>query len=132
MVVEPTMILSPSASSLRSTLIPLQKVPLVDPRSTTIDLLPLAQELAVLARDPLVVQPHADRRAAPDDRLVLLQLEHLARADAGQHDQVGEVPLLLAVGLGRDRRLGLGRVLERGAGRPPDVRFSWRPSSPSF
>ena len=71
-------------------------------------LLALAHELAVLARDAFVVQPDADRRAAADHRLVLLQLEHLARADPGQDDQVGEIALLLLVALGRDRRLGLG------------------------
>ncbi len=56
----------------------------------------LAHELAVLARDPFVVQPDADRRATPDDGLVVLQLEHLAGAHAGQHDQVSEIALLLA------------------------------------
>ena len=69
-------------------------------------LVAVANERAVLARHAFVVQPHADVGPAPDHRLVLLQLEHLARADACQHHQIREVAFLFLVGLGRNSRLG--------------------------
>ena len=117
------MILSPSASSRRSTLIPLQNVPFVEPEILDDHLVAVAHEGAVLARDPFVVQPHGDLGAAADDRPVLLQLEHLARAHPGQHDQVGEVSLLLLVRLDGNRGLGRGLVLSgpRGLGARPRI-----------
>ena len=54
--------------------------------------------LRVLARDAVVEQPDVRPLAAADDRLLGLDLVHLADAGAGQHDQVGPVALHITGG----------------------------------
>ena len=55
--------------------------------------LALDHELGVLARDAVVEEADVRLLAAADDRLVALELVHLADAGAGEHHQVGAVPL---------------------------------------
>ena len=68
-------------------------MPLVEPEVLQHDAVALDDELGVLARDAVVDQADLRLLAAADDGLVALDLVHLADAGAGQHDQVGAVPL---------------------------------------
>ena len=60
--------------------------------------LALDHDLGVLARDAVVEQPDLRLLAAADDRLLALDLVHLADAGAGQDHQVGAVALDLPAG----------------------------------
>src|SRR5262249_14258536 len=67
----------------------------------------LLDDAGVIARDAVVQQPQVGLVAAADDRLVLLQLVHLAHVGPGHHDQVGVVLSRVAGrrGLRRPRRV---------------------------